>query len=100
MLCNTPTECLVCWQTLCDGVREAYHWDNTDVEDRLQIRPLDGVWDWSGSFEIDKAGEFGIRVRNAGTRKRPNSGFRTLSFEWPVWSSTSVRYMAPRDPEI
>jgi hypothetical protein len=57
-------------------VREAYHWDNTEVEDRLQIRPLDGVWNWSGSFEIDKAGEFGIRVRNAGTGGRHALGAR------------------------
>lgn len=68
-------------QTLCDGVREAYHWDNDGAEDRLQIRPLDGVWDWSGSFEIDKAGEFGIRARNAGTRTDPTRSFRSFSRE-------------------
>eukprot|EP00850_Spirogloea_muscicola_P001736 SM000006S19501 [mRNA] locus=s6:1093208:1119415:+ [translate_table: standard] len=55
-------------QVLANEATVAYHWDSDKGEESLCIKPTDGdSWDWSGAFDIDKAGELGLRTHNKQT---------------------------------
>eukprot|EP00850_Spirogloea_muscicola_P012926 SM000085S23276 [mRNA] locus=s85:540482:567052:+ [translate_table: standard] len=55
-------------QVLANEATVAYHWDSDKGEESLCIKPTDGdSWDWSGAFDIDKAGELGLRIHNKQT---------------------------------
>lgn len=56
-----------------------FNWPYANLPNELHIRPA-GDWLWSGSFRIDEAGDFGLRVLRA-----PNkSGEKRTGLEWRI----------------
>ncbi|KAK9809768.1 hypothetical protein WJX73_004442 [Symbiochloris irregularis] len=76
MLFNNSSEVLhygqrgtsLVWQ-LPQSARYPFHWDDKDAPFQLCVRPGVGGWNWSGAFQIDSPGDFGLRVYNVHLRQ-------------------------------
>ncbi|KAK9808775.1 hypothetical protein WJX72_003363 [[Myrmecia] bisecta] len=56
------------WQLPPDA-RAPFHWDDAEGRFELCVRPSVGQWNWSGAFQIDGAGDFGLRVYSSSLKK-------------------------------